>query len=535
MLDMLIRGGTIVDGCGGVPYKGDLALQDGKIVAIAPSLEKTEAVQEIDASGRIVAPGFVDIHRHADLAILEPGFGEIELRQGITTIVNGNCGLSAVPCPNTYKEGILSAISSLTGRLKDPSILPQTFSEYLNDLRACQLALNVGMLVGNGTIRMAEMGFSNQPCTEKDLKRIASCLDKALDEGALGVSMGLIYTPECHYTTQELLQVLQPTQKYQVPLVTHIRGEGDTSPQALKEVIYLAETLDVPLHISHLKRIGKRNWGIGLSQSLEILSQARERGVRLSYDVYPYTAGSTQLIQILPPDFQQGTVDEIVKFLQSSQKRKQLKDVIYAGPSEKFDNIVDLVGWDGLIISSLHRPENQQYVGLSLEAVANLRGQEPLDCACDLLVEEACDITIIDHLASEEDVKTILKDPISSLISDSLYAGGMPHPRLYGAFPRLLCQYVRDESLLSLETAIHKMTALPAQVFQLQKGRIAPGADGDLTIFRLDRLTSPADYNHPQQLAGGFDYVIIDGRIVVKDDQLTGEKPGRVISRRKNR
>ena len=530
MLDMLIRGGLIVDGSGAAPQKGDLAIQDGKILAMGPSLEG-EALEEIDASGRIVAPGFVDIHRHADLAILDPGFGETELRQGITTIVNGNCGLSAAPCPAACREEILSAIGSLTGRPADPEGVPQSFGEYLEALKARPLPVNAGMLVGNGTVRAATTGFSANPLTAKDREQIAANLDEALTAGALGVSMGLIYAPECYYTFEELVQVLRPARKHQVPLVTHIRGEGDTSPQALEEVIRLAETLEVPLHVSHLKRIGRRNWGAGLAQSLEILRKAQERGLPLSYDVYPYTAGSTQLAQILPPAFQKGGPEEMVGRLRSPEKRRALKAVIDSGPSEEFDNIVDLLGWDSLIISSLRQPENQQYVGLSVAEIAARRGQDPFDCACDLLIEENGDITMIDYLAAEEDVKTILKDPNTSLISDALYAGGKPHPRLYGAFPRLLCQYVREEKVLSLETAIHKMTAQPAEVFRLKKGRIAAGEDGDLVIFRLENLSSPATYDQPRQLAGGLDYVMVGGRTVVKDDRLTGEKPGKAIVR----
>lgn len=358
-----------------------------------------------------------------------------------------------------------------------------------------------------------------------ELAAARDLLRGALSDGALGVTLGVVYAPEYNYDADGFTEVLSPMREYPVPLVAHVRGEGDLLHESLREVIGIARRLGTPLHVSHLKCIGRRNWGRGAKRALEILEEARARGLRADCDVYPYTAGSTQLLQILPPHFLEGGAPGIIRRLREPARREELRG-IFAGPSDRFENLVYLVGWENIRCTSMRRPENQPFIGKSVAEIARRRGQDPCDCACDLLAAEECDVAMIDFITSEEDVRTILRSPMSSVISDSVYPSrGVPHPRLYGAFPKVLIDYVRESPLLTLEEAVHKMTAKPAGVYRLgSKGLLLAGFDADINVFSLENLKNPASYEHPAQYASGFDYVFVNGRAAVDHDELTARR-----------
>lgn len=529
MFDFLIRGGTVVDGTGKAGYRADVAVKDGKIAKIAPEITEP-AGQVIDANGRYVTPGFIDIHRHADVNLFLPTFGEAELRQGLTTIVNGNCGLSVVPCPKKYRTEIYRFLQPVIGEVNAPHEF-STMEEYLALAEQMPLPLNVGMDIGDGTVRAAVKGYEPGDLTTEEWNAAREYLRSSLAAGALGVTLGIVYAPENCYDADGFVKVLQPIKEFGVPLVTHIRGEGDLFHESLREVIDIARRLDVPLHISHLKCIGKRNWGHGVKKALDILRQARESGMDVSYDVYPYTAGSTQLIQILPPEYLEGGVEEMVKRLTDPKKRAELTTILKE-PQDYFENLVSSIGWENIRMSTLTLPKNQQYVGKSVAEIASMQGKDPYDCAYDMLAEEQCKISMVDFITSEEDICTILRDPYSSVISDSVYpTGGVPHPRLYGTFPRVLEKYVREEKVLTLEQAIHKMTALPASVYHLKKGRLQEGADADINVFALENVHTAATYEDPKQFAVGFDYVLVNGQIAVDHDKMTHQSAGRLLRR----
>lgn len=533
MFDLLIKNGVIVDGSGRQAFPGSVGILGGKITAVIPekedSLKGVRAERVIDVKGKYVTPGFIDIHRHADAAVFREGFGELELRQGLTTIVNGNCGLSVVPCPKERRQEILGFLAPIVGNM--PAGVPlHSFRSYINAVKEQKLPLNVGMLIGNGTVRAAAAGYRSGSLTDGEMRQVHRYLEAALSDGALGVSLGIVYAPEYNYSTEEFKKVLEPMRNSGVQLFTHIRGEGDNFHASLREVVEIARYLEVPLHVSHLKCVGQRNWGHGIAKALDILDEARESGLAVSCDVYPYTAGSTQLIQILPPAYLEGGVPGILKRLTDPAMREKLTDILQK-PGVDFENLVNLVGWENIRMTTLNREHNREYSGKSVAEIARLKGMDPYACAYDMLVEENCEISMVDFIASEDDVRKVMRYPYSNIISDSVYpAGGIPHPRLYGTFPRVLEKYVKEEKVLDLETAVKKMTSVPAAVCKLTtKGLIREGMDADLVVFDLERIHTGADYDQPKKPGEGFSYVFVNGEPAVVRDQIQKQSSGRVL------
>ncbi len=527
MFDTIIRGGTVIDGTGRPGFSADVGITAGKIAAVG-ALSAAPASRVIDASGRAVTPGFIDIHRHADAAAFRPGYGELELRQGLTTIVNGNCGLSAAPFGETHAAAIRAYLRPITGDI--PAALPSaSMADYLAALH--DLPLHTGMLVGAGILRADAAGYELEHLEDAHYRAIHRAMERALADGALGVSLGLGYAPECFYTTAELIRALEPLRGQDIPLAVHMRQEGAGVCEAVEEMLTVARTLRIPLHISHLKAMGRDSWGKKIPRALELLTRARQEGMDVSCDVYPYTAGSTQLLHILPPEFLEGGMDAVVKRLRDPAARRELAQRIDTG--DGFDDIARLAGWDGIYLTSLHCPEDHPFLGKSLAQIAALMGQDPLNCCCDLLVREDCQITMIDFMASEEDIAAVLQSDLSNLISDATYpTEGMPHPRVYGTFPRLIRHFVMEKRVLSLEQAVRKMTALPARALRLRgKGVLAPGMDADLCVFDPSQLRENGDYQHPCRMASGLDAVLVAGEPAVIHDTYTGVRAGTVIRR----
>ncbi|MHC1747984.1 MAG: amidohydrolase family protein [Cellulosilyticaceae bacterium] len=528
MFDLIIKNGMVIDGTGMPKVKRDIAILDGKIVKIEEGLtDKSKRV--IDATDKLVTPGFIDIHRHADAAIFEDSFGELELRQGLTTIINGNCGLSIVPAPKKYRKQLFEFLQPVIGCVNEDYDF-HTFKDYIELVKQRPLPLNVGMNIGNGTVRAATKGYEPSKFTTEEMTVAQRYLRESLENGAMGVSLGLVYAPENCYDFEELVEVLQPMKEFEAPLVTHIRGEGDLFHESLREVIALARKLGVKLHISHLKCIGERNWGHGMKEALHILYEAREAGMHVTYDVYPYTAGSTQLIQVLPPEYLEGGTSCIIARLKDPESRKRLTAILEK-PQDYFENLVSSIGWHNICISALDSDKNKAYLGKSIAEIAAIQGKDAYACAYDLLAEENCNISMVDYIVSEEDIISVLKDPYSSIISDSTYAiSGMPHPRVYATCPRILMRYVREMGVLTIEEAIYKITAMPASVYGIkEKGRLATGMDADIAIFELENIQSKANYDAPKQFATGFDYVLVNGEVAIENDRLTHNACGKVL------
>lgn len=527
MFDLILRGGTLLDGTGGAPFEADLAVQNGRIAAIG-ALPDAAAAQEMDVRGFCVTPGFIDIHRHGDAEVFRDSFGAAELRQGLTSIVNGACGLSLAPFGEAHRAELLRYLKPITGDL-DPAIPTASMGEYLSALRARPLPLNVGMMVGGGTVRTDVCGYRAQE--PEDMTQLHRRLERALSEGALAVSLGLGYAPECFYSTDGLIRALAPLQNGNIPIAVHMREEGDMVCDAIEEMLTVARALHCPLHISHLKAMGMRNWRKKISRALKLLQAARAEGMDVSCDVYLYEAGSTQLLHLLPPDFLEGGTEVICARLRDPVQRELLRERIQNG--RDFDNIAQLVGWDNITLSTLNLPQYRPLIGKTVAQAAQTLSLDPVECICRLLADEHCAVTMIDRINCEDDICDILRDEYSGVISDATYpTAGLPHPRVYGNCTRLIEKYVLRDKILTLPQAIRKLTALPAQAMRLAgKGVLQVGADADINVFRPEALHERATFADPRRESEGMDTVLIHGIPVLLHGTLFPTRPGTVLTR----
>ena len=529
MFDYLIKNGQLIDGTGSPARRADVGITDGKIAAIG-DLSAAQAGTVIDAAGKTVTPGFIDIHRHADAALFRPHFGELELKQGLTTIVNGNCGLSITPCSGPYRGEIEAYLTPVTGELPADADC-SSMQAYLDAARRQPSPIHTAMLAGSGTIRACAAGFSAPTLDAAQLRTVRSLIERELAAGALGVSLGLGYAPDCFYSTEALIEALQPLKNSGIPITVHMRQEGSGVVDALREMITVAKALHTPVEISHLKSIGKANWHRCTPEMLRLMHEARQDGIEIACDVYPYTAGSTQLVHVLPPESQKGGLEALTENLADPAFREALKDRMLTGSD--FENISLLVGFENIVASSISRKDLRQYEGQSIAAIAQQQGKAPFTALFDLLQAAHCDVTMIDFIAAEDDICDILRDAHSCVISDSTYpTTGMLHPRVYGTYTTLLEHFVREKQALSIESAVHKCTGRAAKVMGLKtKGILAPGMDADLNIFDLSAVHTCATYSDPAQFSAGMDTVFVAGRPAILNDAFTGSMAGTVLTR----
>jgi len=527
MMDYVIRNALVVDGTGRKPFRADVAVQGTKIAAVG-NLAEAAARNEIDAGGRLLTPGFLDVHRHGEAAAFRPGYGRAELCQGLTSVINGNCGLSMAPVRGSHRQEILDYLAPVVGDMPEGCDF-STIGEYSAQLRTTKQRIHNGMLVGMGTLRGCAAGFRDGRLTEEEYRFIWKLLEQGLAEGALGVSLGLGYAPECFYDTAGLIRSLEPLRSSKHIVAVHMRQEGDEVVQALKEILAVARELKMPMQISHLKAIGKRNWNRCVPRMLEMLRNAREEGVDVTCDVYPYPAGSTQLIHVLPPEFQAGGMDALTEALLDPQKRAVMRRRMETATD--FENLSLLVGWENIQATSLRRPENQIFEGKNILEIAAMQGKDPYDAVFDLLASEHCAPSMIDRITHQDDIDRILKEPYSCVISDATYpVNGLMHPRVFGNVPHLLEEYVRVRKLLTMEEAVHKITKLPAERFGLEgKGVIAPGMDADLCLFDPENIHQTGTWTRPDRHAAGMDTVFVMGRPALLDGAFTEHFGGEVL------
>ena len=527
LYDYLIQNARILDGSGTDGFFGDVAVSGGSITAVG-KLSGASAAHTIDAAGRYLTPGFIDIHRHGDSALFSPDYGKAELSQGLTTVLNGNCGLSLAPASGSYREALLHYLAPIVGGLPDGRDFP-TVADYRAQAAACPQRLNNGLLVGMGTLRACVAGFRDGPLTDEEYHQLHTLLERSLADGALGVSLGLGYAPECFYDTAGLIRALEPLHGSGVTAAVHMRQEGDGVVDALREMLTVARALDTPVEISHLKAIGKRNWRRAVPEMLELLTRARENGLDIACDVYPYPAGSTQLIHTLPPEFQAGGIAALTEALRDPVRRMEMRRRMET--ASDFENISLLVGFENIRPTSLHRPQNRRFEGRTVLEIAAAQAKDPYDALFDLLAEEHCAASMIDTINHEEDIDGILRAPYSSVISDATYpGGGLLHRRVYGTFTRILETYVRKRRLLTLPDAVRKMTRQPADRFGLaKKGRVEPGADADLCLFDLERIHETDTWLEPEMLSQGMDYVFVNGVPAIAEGRFTDRFSGRIL------
>ena len=485
----------------------------------------------IEAAGRVLTPGFIDMHRHADAALFREGFGEAELCQGLTTLVNGNCGMSLAPLSGAHADECAKYLAPITGNIP-PELRFASIDSYFKAAQGRGLPLSCAELIGMGTLRTLAAGFTTGDLSPLELRDLHYHMEAALADGACGVSLGLGYAPEIFYSTDGLIRALAPLHRSGVPICVHMRQEGDGVVDALREMLEVARALQTPLEVSHLKAIGGRNARKAVPEMLSLIERARQDGLDVMCDVYPYTAGSTQLIHVLPPEFQEGGTEALTKRLLDDAARKEMRARMETGSD--FENITHLVGFENVVPISLHTEEYKPFEGKSLAEIADTLGKDPYDTLFDLLAAERCEAGMIDFIAAEEDIEAILRVPFSVPISDATYpVEGLCHPRVYGSAARFLAHYVRERGILTLPQAVHKLTMQSADRLGLShKGRIAVGADADLCLFSPENIRENGAYTAPRQLASGMDAVFVAGVPEIMDGQFTGETRGCVLRAR---
>lgn len=530
METLLLQGGAVYDGTGAAPVRADVLLSGGKIAAVARGLS-AEGARRLDVAGKAVTPGFLDSHRHADFAAFtDPAFGTSELAQGITTALVGNCGMSAAPVTPESRAPWYAFIEPCLGR-PPVDCAPGTFDTYLRALEAHGVPLEMGALVGMGTLVTAARGWASGAWSAAQEDTVRALLCEALEAGALGVSCGIMYVPECYSTARDYVRLLRPAARYGRPLCCHLRGEGDSLVQAVAEAVEIAARAEVPLNISHFKVFGKQNWGRTLPRAIEIVEAARAHGQDVTVDFYPYCGGSTTLLTLVPPCCAKATVEETLGYLSTSQGVEQLRREILR-PQPGWDNMVQSIGWERVLLSSVVTERNRPYQGLDLTQIAARCGDaDEAACMARLLCEEAGKAGIIVMSMSQEDVDLVARLPYAAVISDALYgAPDHPHPRLYGAFPRVLRDLVQERGVLTLAQAVHKMTGLTARRFGLtDRGLLRPGLRADVNVFDPALVRDTATFARPKALAAGMDLVLLGGVPAWENGARAPGAAGRVL------
>jgi N-acyl-D-amino-acid deacylase len=523
--DIVFTDARIVDGTGSPSFRGHVAVRDGRIERVTRG-SAPDGDDVVDLDGAVLAPGFVEAHSHSDFEVFADPFLSPKLHQGITTEILGQDGLGAAPISADGADEWSARMQTLSGST-DTAPTFESVEAYLDAVDDADPALNLGMLAGHGTIRFEAMGMAGRTATADELDEMRALLRESLDDGCLGLSTGLIYHPQIHSNTEELralCEVLSPTNR---PFVAHIRSEGHWLFEAMYEFVSVGYETDVPLHLSHFKLSGQKQHGKA-DLALAFLDIAREMGVDITADQYPYVAGSTSLSAVLPPWVHGDGAEKTLEHLRDPESRARIAADVEEFRIPFWENDAGTVGWENIRICDVGSGD-PDVEGKTITEIAADRDADPLETCLDLLVEEELDVRIVIFLGCETDVEAIFQSPLTCVGSDGLVSEN-PHPRLYGTYPKVLGEFVREKNLVSLEEAVRKMTSLPARVYGLQsKGVLREGQDADLVSFRPEWVGTESSYDDPKQLPTGIDHVVVDGEFVLRDGEQTGRRPGGTI------
>ena len=530
MWDLLIQQAQVVDGSGAAAFVADIAIR-GEVIAQVGQVAERQARTVIDGAGLTVAPGFIDLHTHSDYTLLVNPLAESKIHQGVTTEVIGNCGTSPAPLGD---EGY-PIVRARMQQQYQLDVTWRTLGGYLARLAAAGMAVNVVPIVGHGTVRSAVMGYAQRSPTRSELEQMQVLIADAMAEGAFGLSTGLVYAPGCYADTDEIVALARAARQAGGMYFSHIRGESDTVLEAAREAITIGERAELPVQISHLKTAGRVNWE-KTPALLELIDNATVRGLDVTGDMYPYTAGATSLGALLPPWAHEGGLAKLLPRLRDQDVRSRIRQDIAQG-IEGWWNPARAAGWDGVQVS--RAPQHRAYQGLRLPEVARLRQQDPLDAALDLLLAEEGNAGVVLFMMGETQVRTILQHQGVMLGSDAgatapygVLGQGHPHPRAYGTFPRVLGTYVRELGVLSLEEAVHRMTGLTARRLGIaDRGLIRPDYKADLVIFDAQQVADRATYDTPHAYPTGMHWVIVNGQIVLHHGERVPALPGRILAR----
>jgi len=531
MFDILIKRAIIIDGTGSPGFAADLAVKADKIAAVG-SLTDAAAATVIDAAGMVVCPGFIDMHSHADFSLPVQRTADSLVYQGITTAVIGQCGLSPAPLLGGSRSEVIGALCGFFG--ETARAMPwdrwSTMADYLDFLSDPGCALNTLPLVGQGLIRAGVMGFAKDHPSADQMTAMRREVAAAMDHGAIGLSTGLIYPPGSFTTTGELIALAGVVGERNGFYFSHVRGEGDTLLQAVAEAIEIGRKTGASVQISHFKAARRRNWDKS-RQALELIQKAQIEGLDVTCDLYPYLAGSTTLVTMLPEWAHVGGPAETLKLLADAAMRaKMAAEMQTGGFAAGFD-------WSQVLITA--SPSHTEFEGRYVSELAAAESKDPAEWVFDALQSTELDISMAVFGMSEENRRRELGFPGMMIGTDGMglatsgpLSKGVPHPRSYGAFPRVLSRYVRELNILSLAEAVHRMTGLPAMKLRLgDRGRIGENKVADLVVFDPRTIADRADYENPHRYAEGIPHVLVNGRFVIRDGRHTGELAGKVLTR----
>ncbi|WP_405638946.1 amidohydrolase family protein [Streptomyces uncialis] len=530
-LDLLLRGGMVVDGTGAPARRADIGVRAGRITLL-PTGAPATALTTLDVTGRTVTPGFIDVHTHSDALAVpqdteDPSVETLRLApllQGVTTEIAGNCGSSLFPALPERLGGLAGHLRVTFGL--GPLPPAADFTAFAAGQAPALRATHLASLVGHGTLRAGVMGFDDRAPTDTELRTMCDLLDRSLTQGAAGLSTGLIYPPGTYADTDEIVALARIAARHGKPYVTHLRDEMSGIDTALEEALHIAVRSGAPLQISHHKTAGRHAWGATL-RTLPRLEQARAEGVDVLCDVYPYTAGSTVLHAMLPPWANEGGIPALLARLRDDAVRERIRRDI-AGGVAGWENTVGNGGWDLIAVAAA--PTHPHIQGRRIADLAAERAVDPVDYVADLLLAEEGEVTIISHSMREDDVRRVIASPLAMIGSDGVPKPGRPHPRWAGSFTRVLGRYGRDEGLLTLENAVHKMTGLPAARFGLTgRGTIRDGAHADLVVLDPAAVRDRATFDSPLLAPEGIGTVVVAGRLAVHDGRPTGVRAGQVV------
>jgi N-acyl-D-amino-acid deacylase len=524
-LDLLITNARIVDGSGQPSTTGSVGVRDGRIVAVGAVTG--QAARTIDAGGKVVAPGFIDLHSHSDIPLLTDGNGQSKIRQGVTTEIIGESG-SVAPRQAASEDS------------------PWTdFSGYFGELETRGISVNLLSYVGLGTVREMVIGDKDTPATREDITKMQAVVTAAMRQGARGVSTGLIYPPNAYATVDELVEVTRAAARAGGLYASHLRNDGKKLREGIEEAIAIAERAGLPVHVFHIKVTGQQNFG-RIKEVIGLVEAAHGRGARVTADVYPYVASSTSLTATLPQWVMDGGADAMVARLTDRATRARIRRDM-ADPNAPWDNRYQSAGtWQNVQLASIGRERgpqatdespNRKYEGMRVAEAARLARKDPFDFVFDLLAATRGAVSCVYFIISEDDVKLVMQQPWvafgsdgSALAIEGPLRTGVPHPRNFGTFPRVLGKYVREDKVIPLEEAVRKMTSLPASILGLDdRGSIAVDKAADLVIFDPAIVADKATFTDPFQYPVGIPTVIVNGIVVLDDGQHTGKRPGKII------
>ncbi len=538
-VDILIAKGMIVDGTGSKPYKSDLAIRGGKITIIADELDAHTRLS-IKADGLCVSPGFIDMHSHSDTTLPFSNRLESTTRQGITTTVMGNCGLSLAPVSDEYIDIFKKEFEMFSPPGASFDITWRSFDDYLSEIERSRVSSNLIPLVGYGAIRIAGgPGYENRKPTDAEFDMMRGYAREAMLAGAFGMSTGLIYPPQVYATTEEIIEVAKVIGEYGGLYFSHIRGEGPTVLKAVQEVIDIVERSGcIGGQIAHHKVAGMPFWGLS-RETLRLMAAANARGISVTCDQYPYNRGSTSLISLLPPWIHEGGIEELLRRINNRDIQQRIKEEIET--NQDWENIVEESGWDKIFISSVKTKKWKDVEGLSISDITQVRGYpDEYTALFELLLDEKAEVDMTMEMMGDEDIERIMKSEYTMIGTDGagvsptgVLGHGKPHPRHYGTYPRVLGRYVREKGLLTLEEAIYKMTGFPAKRLNLtDRGLLREGYWADIVVFDPETVIDNSTFLEPHQFPTGIHHVIVNGTLVATEGKQLDSLPGRVLRKR---